>query len=546
MGACLCVVPAFEASAQEPSRVFLKGPYLQAPGAETMTIMWESPTNKPGIVRLGLRGRFEREVRLETPRQLTGVSQYSVTNVNDGSTNKISTTNIVFLYEATLTNLRPDSLYVYVAETDGARTPPKKFRTLAMHPQKVRFIAYGDTRTNPKTHEAVGARFKRHSPDFILHTGDLVAAGKRYDLWSKEFFGPLANVIDEVPVLPTIGNHEEDGSNYLHYVHLPGNELWYSYDVGPLHVLAIDYRHDKETHEQFEFAKADLLASKAPWKIVTLHHPVFNIGGHGTGWGHASYLPLFHEAKVDLVLVGHSHIYERFRPIATQNGVEAWPITHITTGGGGAPLTTSYPHPALVARAITNHYVVIDVTPTSLRGRAFATNDTLIDSFELKKRYGRPPAEYLAQVYPEELMKLAFTTSTNLIAGLASVPTNASPAQAMFTIHSKAPQQPIELEIGLAADSAPFYYMPEGPLHVTMTVLNNSNKVAWTRIQSTGRQAVTTRGTGRELSPPLIFQAKVRKGKMETIAYGRKCRVSSTAAEAAKLLADDDDDPDTK
>lgn len=49
-----------EVSAPETARAFLKGPYLQAPGADTMTIMWESPTNDPGIVHYGLRGRLSQ------------------------------------------------------------------------------------------------------------------------------------------------------------------------------------------------------------------------------------------------------------------------------------------------------------------------------------------------------------------------------------------------------------------------------------------------------------------------------------------------------
>jgi predicted phosphodiesterase len=542
LAAGLLLQMVFEVFAHEPSQVFLKGPYLQAPGADTMTIMWESPTNKPGIVRLALNGRFEREVQLEEPRPLTSVSRFSVTNFTENGevkTNQVSVTNLVFIYEITLTNLRPNSIYAYMAETDGVRVPPKQFRTLAARPQKVRFIAYGDTRTNPKTHEAVAARFKQHSPDFILHTGDLVAAGKRYDLWGKEFFGPLARVVDEVPFMPTIGNHEEDGSNYIHYVHLPGNELWYSYDVGPVHVLVLDYRNEKETHEQYEFAKKDLLASKASWKIVTLHHPVFNVGGHGTGWGHASYLPLFREARIDLVLVGHSHLYERFRPMISANSTEMWPITHITTGGGGAPLTTCYAHPALMAQAATNHYVVIDATATSLKGRAFTTNDVLIDSFEIRKRNGKPSANYLAQAYAEEAMKLSFIASTNLAAGLASVPTNTLVAQAMFTIH---PLQAVatELEIMLTPNSAPFYDMPGGSLRVTAPALGEPSKVFWTKLKATGKQTVVAQGRNRELSPALTFQARVRGGTMETLAYGRRSRVSAAATEAAKKLEEED------
>ncbi|MBI2926164.1 MAG: hypothetical protein HYY24_10720 [Verrucomicrobia bacterium] len=47
----LSFVLAGAASAQDLTNTFLKGPYLQAPGATTMTILWESPTNKPGLVR---------------------------------------------------------------------------------------------------------------------------------------------------------------------------------------------------------------------------------------------------------------------------------------------------------------------------------------------------------------------------------------------------------------------------------------------------------------------------------------------------------------
>ena len=188
--AFLALVFACGTSAQELTNTFLKGPYLQAPGATTMTIMWESPANKPGLVRYGLEGQLDRERRLTGPRKLIGVSSnaFSITNVTARGKTKVTqgtATNIAFLYEATLAGLRPNSVYAYSAETDGVRTPPKQFKTFGAHPNTVRFIAYGDTRTNPKTHAAVAANFKRHAPEFILHTGDLVTDGRRYDQWAK-------------------------------------------------------------------------------------------------------------------------------------------------------------------------------------------------------------------------------------------------------------------------------------------------------------------------------------------------------------------------
>ena len=527
--------------AQEAASVFLKGPYLQGPGTDTMTIKWEAPTNKPGIVRYGLHGKTDQEFRLETPRQLVVESDTSGTNVSSsGQTNvtHAATTNIVYLYEVTLKNLQPESVYAYSAETDGVRTPLKRFKTFAVHPRKVTFIVYGDSRSNPKGHAAVAANFKHYSPDFILHAGDLVADGRLYEAWGREFFGPLTQVLDEVPILPSLGNHEADGSKYLFYMHLPGKDRWYSFDMGPVHVLALDYRYENETDEQFAFAKRDLMAAKAPWKVVFLHYPVFNVGGHGTGWGHATYLPLLHRAKVDVVVTGHSHIYERFRPIAGQSGEASWPITHITTGGGGAPLAMSFPHPALAAHAATNHFVVIEATATTLKGRAVTTNNTVLDTFELQKQKGQPAATYFAQVYPEEALKLACEAAPSLTGSLASAPGTASAAQAMFTIRPmKTIDQPVRLEISLTKDSARSYELEDGPVRLTMPLASESNKVVWARVRARGNgNGIGDGPSGQVLSPPLNFQGRVAVGPVETVAYGQRCRVSDIAAEAAKSI----------
>ena len=529
--ACLFLIYVAVTPAQDITRAFLKAPYLQSPGANTMTIMWESPTNKPGIVHYGLRGQPNLELQLDAPRELIVMSPSAGGDEAAGAI-----TNTVFLYEMTLTNLEANAVYTYSAETDGVRTPFKRFKTFGAHPDKVTFIAYGDTRSNPKLHAAIAANFKQYSPDFILHTGDLVGAGKRYDLWSKEFFEPLADVIDEVPILPAIGNHEQDGINYLHYLHLPGKETaWYSYDVGPLHVLALDYRYEKATDEQFAFARRDLLTNKSPWKIVMLHFPVFNLGGHGTRWGHDVYLPLFHQAHVDLVIAGHSHIYERFHPIAPTTGSDTWPIMHITTGGGGAPLYTSFAHPALAAQVATNHFLVIEATPTRLGGRALTTNNAVIDRFELNKDGGRPTANYLRKVYSETMLNLAFDAAPSLTAELAAVPGTNSPAQVTFTLHSLGSQnQPVELEISLSPTAAAHYELMDGPLRATAPSSTEPIKFVRAKVRATGPKQIQVSGARRELSPALVFQAKVKAGTHETLAYGQKSKISEAAVEAAK------------
>jgi hypothetical protein len=531
--ACLRLLPALPARpVQTP---FTKQPYLQAPGPDTITLMWESLTNLPGIIHYGLEGKLDQTRLSGMPRRLVGVSTFSRTNFlprGRTSVTHTSYTNLLFVSQATLQSLEPGQTYTYSVEVNGVRTPPKRFKTFPRHPEKITFIAYGDSRTRPQVHTVLARQFKAFSPDFILHTGDLVDKGTNYATWSRDFFNPLAQVIDEVPLFPAIGNHEEDAANYLAFFHLPGQERYYSFDLGPVHLLVLDYHFAKATSEQFQFAREDLLAARAPWKIVMTHEPVFNIGGHASTWGQETYLPLFHEAKVDLVLAGHSHLYERFRPLAPREGRQTWPILHVTTGGGGAPVAVSYSHPALAARSTNFHFLVFEATAEQLRARTFNGAGQTLDTFALQKTAGDYPSPYLAQVYPEERLRLATDISRSLTGKVARLPRINGPADVMFAVRpAVSTTKPVTMEISLVPDSQANYVLQGGPLQVTIPPAHETNLIVWAKVLASGAQRITQ--SSRELVPPLVFRAKIKADWGETIAYGQPCHLSPIAARAA-------------
>lgn len=517
------------------------------PGSDTMTVMWESPTNHPGAVYFGCEARLDQRLGRITPRRLSGVSPFRRTNVVARLTNgvMVMNTNVVkgfvtnshYVYQATLTNLQPGALYTYAVELAGQRTSPKAFSTFSAKPDSVRFVAYGDSRSNPKVHRAVAQRFSEYTPEFVLHSGDLVLAGKDYHSWSKEFFEPVAGVADRMPILSVPGNHEEDLKNYLAYFPMLGTNRWYSFDAGPVHVLALDYHFEKTTSAQFKFAREDLLKSTAPWKVVFVHNPVFNYGHHNSGWGHQSYLPLFREARVDLVLSGHSHMYERFRPVAPTNQPGAWAVTCITTAGGGAELHRPHTHPAQAVAISTNHFTLFDVTRETLRARAIRVDGVEIDAFEIRKPGGRQAAEYLAQVYPEEMLKLSYEIGPMLLGRLATLPTNQQAAKAMLTLPTlKITPDPVDLEISLAPESTEFYVVKELPLHVMTPRPGTTNQTVWVTVHAIGGRKIK----GPELDPPLVFKARVLTEKGETLAYGPLSRTSKTAASLVNMLVHDD------
>jgi hypothetical protein len=519
---------------------FTKSPYLQAPGPDTMTLLWESQENLPAVVRYGAGPSLDRVQEVASPKLMAGVSTRYATNVVADlkanpptlKTNVVSysVTNVFYVYEARLSPLRPDTAYSYVVQLGAESSPVARFRTFGRSPAEVRFIAYGDSRSNPREHAIVARQFLRHRPDFILHTGDLVARGTDYSLWSREFFDPLAGVIDHVPLLPAIGNHEENGTNYLTCFHLPAPERWYSFDLGPVHVLALDFHYERASDAQFAFAQQDLRSSQAPWKIVFLHFPMFNVGGHATTWGHEAYLPLFHETHVDLVLGGHSHIYERFLPTAPERGASAWPIVNITTGGGGAPLYSVYNHPALACYASTNHYVFFDATAERLRGWAYLTSGKVLDRFELRKAGPEHAPAWTSPVYPEEWLRTYFQAAPILQGQLSTVPSNGAPAQVTFTLKplTNAPG-PVDLEIRLAPDSQTNYLWDGPPLHVRLPDAGAPQRLARAQVRSSGRKAVSAK-PGADLDPPLVFEARLQSGALDVTARGARSILAPTAS----------------
>jgi acid phosphatase type 7 len=512
-----------------PDSPFSKGPYIQFPAPGRVTIMWESTTNVPGSVRLGTGLSPDREIQAVIPVEKTSETSFAVTNSATAGQKRAT----FYLYKASFSGLVSGGLYSYSVNLQGTQTPACHFRTLDPRSPTTQFIVYGDSRSDPKVHALVTSQFDKCDPEFIVHTGDLVEKGKDYRLWSREFFNPTAQVIDHLPFFSVLGNHEQDGTNYLNYFDLPGNKLWYSFDAGPVHILALDFRYEKASQAQFKFARKDLFASQAPWKIVVLHTPLYNIGGHASDWGHADYLPLFHKAKVDLVLSGHSHMYERFRPLAPKKTADKWAITHITTGGGGANLHTALVHPALVTQETTNHFMVFEATSTQLQGKAIRVDGSLIDSFTLTKQAGRMDPDYLATTYPEESLNLFYELAPALTPVAAAIPTVSSPARVEFKVPPRSrASSPAKLEISLTPEAARKYELLNGPLQV-MTLGKGKTNVVWVEVRPTGSVTVTT-NSSRELSPALLFQSTVTSAEGETLAYGAKAKLKSAPKTTSK------------
>lgn len=149
--------------------------------------------------------------------------------------------------------------------------------------------------------------------------------------------------------MPSLGNHEENATNYYEQFALPNNERWYSLDWGrTVHIVVLN-SEDSPSGEQLGWLENDLsLHENCTWKFVLFHRPLFSSSSHGS-WieGQQYWCPLFDKYHVDIVFTGHDHDYERSKPInytASQTSAQesyAKGTMYVVSGGWGAPLHLS-------------------------------------------------------------------------------------------------------------------------------------------------------------------------------------------------------------
>ncbi len=152
-------------------------------------------------------------------------------------------------------------------------------------------------------------------------------------------------------IRPAPGNHDFllDTATYYRYFGARAGEPskgYYSYDAGSWHVIVLNsaiivgsHFPDAARSAQEQWLRQDLAASHHLCTLVYWHHPRFSSGWHGSDPRIAPVWRILYDARVDLVLNGHDHDYERFlpqTPDATADSAQG--ITEIVVGTGGGEL----------------------------------------------------------------------------------------------------------------------------------------------------------------------------------------------------------------
>lgn len=248
---------------------------------------------------------------------------------------------------ANITQLSPDTTYQYRVENHASQVIFEgRFQSapLPTAQRKIRLAAFGDSGSGDTHQFAVAKQIQLWQPEILLHLGDIVYPNGEATLYADKFFKPYSSIISASPLFPTLGNHDIPNlSTYLSIFAPPfeaaqsNNPRYYSFDYGPLHLLALDSNSDLAPGSaQYEWLSKDLSNRRFAnirWTIVYLHHPLHSVARAPQMPWRAAMLQLLNSSKVDLVLAGHDHAYQRF----FREDPKGSP-TFIVSGGGGKTL----------------------------------------------------------------------------------------------------------------------------------------------------------------------------------------------------------------
>ncbi len=412
--------------------LLVRGPYLQSGSTTGAVVRWRTDQISDAIVRWGFN-----------PTNLTNFAVQTI----------VTNEHIV-----QVTGLQPDTKYFYSIGTSartiagGTNSTGSNYWFKTNPPigtqGPTRFWVLGDPGTANANQRAVrdsyynfvanGAR----PADFWLMLGDNAYNSGQDTEYQSAVFDMYPETLRNYFLWPVLGNHESAQSTdtsfrfpYLDIFSTPqhgeagglpsGNPKYYSFDYANIHFVALDsMTSGRETNSPMVlWLQDDLESTTQQWTIVYFHHSLYTKGTHDSDSEsdlvqmRQNFNPILEAHGVDLVLMGHSHVYERSYLLdghyglsstltpsmkidagngredgtgAYRKNAESRGVVYTINGSSGQALGGPLNHPA--------HYIslnllgssIIDVNSNRLDAIFLTSTGTTNDHYTLRKRGAAP------------------------------------------------------------------------------------------------------------------------------------------------------------
>lgn len=269
------------------------------------------------------------------------------------------------------------------------------FTTPSASTTQFSFVAFNDLHSKPQFISEV----VKHETgfNFAMLNGDILTDINSEEEIAANMLVPFSNYFaTEKPIFLTRGNHETRGAgarSLSKYIDTPTGKFYYSFTYGNTSFIVLDCGEDKPDDNQEYFGLADYdeyRTGEAEWlynevqkpafknaeyRIVCIHMPVTlqpidnRISGHGVADCSQKFGPILNNAKVDLLLAGHTHRFEVIRPA---KGVTNFPIII-----GGSPYNEKDPGKTT--------YTLVEVNKSGIHCFLKKANGDVIDEVKIAK-----------------------------------------------------------------------------------------------------------------------------------------------------------------
>ena len=326
------------------------GPYLCDMSETGVTIVWMTNNNALSWVEIAPDdgSHFYAEERPKYFQTHLGRKQASshlhsirINNLKPGTRYRYA------VFSREILEWEYDSRIIYGITTSNPNYSGRSlnFRTFSSEDDTISFIMYNDIHGRAQFMKDISKNADFKSLDMVILNGDMSTSINSEEQIFTDFVDASADLFAKnIPIIFNRGNHETRGTwadHLMDYFPVRDGKIYRTFNVGNTAFLILDCGEDKPDSSIEYSGLADFDAyrlEQAAWlkqainsepfknsaiKVVIIHMPPYISNWHGTLHINETLVPSLNEAKVDVVLSGHTHRYSYNAPIA---GKTAFPV----------------------------------------------------------------------------------------------------------------------------------------------------------------------------------------------------------------------------
>ena len=262
---------------------------------------------------------------------------------------------------------------------------------LPLEQKSVRFAVIGDNGTGEQPQYDIAAEMEAYENvvhyQFVIMMGDNIYGGHKPKDFERKFETPYKPLLDaDVKFYACLGNHDNSDETLYKPFNMNG-QRYYTFKKGDVQFFAFDSNYMDPT--QLDWIQQQLRESNAKWKIAFFHHPLYSDGRfHGPDVDLRNQLmPIFEKYGVNVVMSGHDHVYERFKP---ESG-----IYFFLVGNSGELRYHNLRHDSDIMAAgfdTDRTFMLVEIAGDKLYFQTITRTGQTVDSGVLQKQ-PKPPAE---------------------------------------------------------------------------------------------------------------------------------------------------------